>query len=62
MGANGKYRIFVDFKGYFNLRNTARGSRNSRQVELTELVVVFYEGTFTFIHGNSNLCLLVLIS
>ena len=60
--ANGENGVFINLESYFDLRDTSLGGWNTRQIELTELMVVLNQGTFSFKDGNGDSGLLVLIS
>ena len=46
--------ISISIEGNFDLRDTTRGGRNTRELEPAEWVVVLGAATFTFIHLNEN--------
>ena len=49
-----EHTVSISIEGDFDLRDTVRGGRNTRELEPAERVVVLGAATFTFIHLNEN--------
>lgn len=59
MGVDGKDTIFIDFECDFNLRCSTRSWRESSEVEVTKLVIILDESTFTLKYRDVYLSLLI---
>mmetsp|Transcript_29745 Transcript_29745/g.45988 ORF Transcript_29745/g.45988 Transcript_29745/m.45988 type:complete len:143 (+) Transcript_29745:368-796(+) len=51
--------VLIDIKCDLDLGDAARGRWDSTEVKLTELAVVFRQGTLTFVHDNGDAWLVI---